>query len=457
MTTFFYDRQIRRYLSQIVSVLSFFEVEFGKDNNGDIVYRRVPVSYATTDKMSASIIKNNSENMMLSVPAMSVYITGLEYARDRVQEPNFVDKMNLRQKKIDSNTGNYINAPGTALTVERHMPVPYNLQVNVDIWASNTEQKLQILEQILVLFNPDFEIQSTDNYLDWTSLSYMQLENVNYSSRTIPSGTEEQLDIATLSFTSPIWISPPAKLKKLGVIENIISTIYDSNGNLNEAVLDSANKLGNRIYTTPTGHNLQIINGQATIYKNAFLDDSSEFVIPENNTNTQWAPYINTFGELKNGITQLRLRKDNPDTLSEVIGTVSYHPTDPTVLLFNVDKDTVPSNTLQPVNAIIDPLRSAPGINNLPTAQAGQRYLLLNPIVPGTIAWNNGSADFVANTYDIVEFDGVNWVISWESQSEPKQQFVTNLTTGVQYKWNGTDWVKSWEGEYPAGQWSLVF
>ena len=79
MTTFFYDKKIKRFLSQIISVFSYFEVEFGDDNSGNPVYRRVPVKYATNDKMTASILKNNSENTMLNVPAMSVYITGLEY------------------------------------------------------------------------------------------------------------------------------------------------------------------------------------------------------------------------------------------------------------------------------------------------------------------------------------------------------------------------------------------
>lgn len=466
MTNFFYDRQIRRYISQIVGVFSYFEVEFGNDDSGNPVYRRVPVKYATNDKMTASILKNNSENTMLNVPVISVYITGLEYTRDRMQDPSFVDKMNIRQKKYNPTTQTFSNDPGNAFTVERHMPVPYNLQYNVDIWTSNTEQKLQLLEQILVLFNPDFEIQSTDNYIDWTSLSYMNLENVNYSSRTVPVGGEEQLDIATLGFSSPIWISPPAKLKKLGVIESIVSTIYNSTGNLSDDILEAGNRLGDRVYTTPTGHNLLILNGQATIYASGGVDTEDDLTqIPVNLTNTPWAPYVNTFGELKNGITQLRLRKDNPDTLSEIVGTVSYHPTDPNVLLFNVDVDTTPANTLPPVNAIIDPTRSAPGINNLPAAAAGQRYLLLNPInsgkagddsFDGADAWKNAGIDLVANTYDIIQYTGSEWMVSWSADTD-KQEFVTNLTTGIQYKWNSVDWVKSWEGEYPAGQWSLVF
>ena len=79
------------------------------------------------------------------------------------------------------------------------MPTPYNLTVNVDIWSSNTDQKLQILEQILMLFNPSLEIQTTDNYVDWTSLSVVNLENVTWSSRTIPSGTESEIDIASMT------------------------------------------------------------------------------------------------------------------------------------------------------------------------------------------------------------------------------------------------------------------
>lgn len=466
MTNFFYDKQIRRYISQIVSVFSYFEVEFGDDSDGNPVYRRVPVKYATSEKMTASILMNNSENTMLNVPVISVYITGLDYNQERMQEPNFVDRMNIRQKRYDITTESFTTDPGKAFTVERHMPVPYELQYNIDIWTSNTEQKLQLLEQILVLFNPDFEIQSTDNYIDWTSLSYMKLENVNYSSRTVPIGGEEQLDIATLGFSSPIWISPPAKLKKLGVIESIISSVYNSTGNLSDDILEANNRLGERLYTTPTGHNLLILNGQATIYPSGGVDTGDDLSeLPSNTTNTPWAPYVNTFGELKNGITQLRLRKDNPDTLSEVIGTVSYHPTDPNVLLFNVDVDTTPANSLPPVSAIIDPSRSAPGVNGLPAAAVGQRYLLLNPINSGKVgddsfdgadAWKSNLIDLVANTYDIIEYTGSEWMVSWSSNTD-KQEFVTNLTTGVQYKWNGDDWVKSWEGEYPAGQWSLVF
>ena len=108
-----------------------------------------------------------------TVPLITCYVTNLTYDRDRMQQPSFVDKMHVRTRAVDQNTGEYTQQQGEAYTVERPMPTPYRLEMNVDIWTSNTEQKLQLLEQILCLFNPDLEIQSTDNYIDWTSLSYV--------------------------------------------------------------------------------------------------------------------------------------------------------------------------------------------------------------------------------------------------------------------------------------------
>jgi hypothetical protein len=35
-------------------------------------------------------------------------------------------------------------------------------------------------------------------------------------------------------------------------------------------------------------------------------------------------------------------------------------------------------------------------------------------------------------------------------------QYVTNITTGIQYKWIGDAWVKSYQGAYPGGTWRIV-
>ena len=469
MSTFFYDRQVRRFLQQIIAVFSNFNVEFGKDANGNTTLYRIPARYGDPSRMSAAILKDNSENKLSSVPVISIYITSLEYDRERTQDPTFVSKINVRERKLAADDQTLSIYQGNALTVERLMPVPYELNVNVDIWTSNTEQKLQILEQILPLFNPDLEIQSTDNFIDWTSLSYIHLDNVIWSSRSIPVGVDDSIDVATLSFYIPIWLSAPAKIKKLGVIQAIINSIYDANtGNLNEDIVTASNLLRNRQYITPLGYNLLLLNGQATLLPSNYpLARGTDTTAVPNNPNDpiNWDPVIQTFGQLTNGISQLRLRKDNPDTVSEIVGTVAQHPSDPSVLLFTVDIDTIPQNSMPPVNAIIDPLRSNPG-NGLPAAVAGQRYLILNDINPGKAGdvsfdgadgWkSNTGEDFVASANDIISYTGTTWQVAWNASGITKTEYMTNLTTGIQYKWTGTQWQKSYEGEYPAGQWSLV-
>jgi len=467
---YFYSQQTRRFLNQIIAVLSNFQVEWGSDNNGNKQYYRVPVTYATSDKMVASILKENSENKMLSVPAISVYITELNYDRERMQNPTFVERTNLRLPRVNQVSGKTIHhQPGNSFSIEKLMPVPYNLTVNADIWTSSIDQKLQILEQLAVLFNPDFEIQSTDNYQDWGSLSRMILDNVTYTSRAQPLGSDDSIETATMTFTCPIWLSPPAKLKKMGVIETIVSSVYNAQGDMNPVITDSLEKLGRRQYITPTGYNLIMLNGEARLYPSGGpLNQGDLNTNPTSGSDPiEWAPYIAQMGSVKNGITQLRLRDtSNTPSITEIVGTVSLHPNNPYVLLVNVDEDTLPTNSLPAVDAIIDPLRTAPGVNGFPPAARGDRYLILNPINSGVTdtsydgadAWKSSvGRDFFADTSDIIEYDGAQWIVSWDASDSNRKEYVTNITTKLQYKWEGKLWVHSWQGEYSAGEWAVVF
>lgn len=467
MSTFFYDNQVRRFLQQIIAVFSNFSVEFGKDADGNKALYRVPVRYGDPTRMASAILKDNSENKLSSVPVMTVNITSLEYDRERTQDPTFVSKMQIRERRVDNTNNTLSIQQGNTFTVERLMPVPYQLKINLDIWTSNTEQKLQILEQILPLFNPDLEIQSTDNFIDWTSLSYIHLDQLTWTARTIPVGVDDQIDVATMSFYLPIWLSAPAKVKKMGVIQTIINSIYDATtGNLSDDIVEAANLLRNRQYVTPLGYNLLLLNGQATLLPaNYPLDRGNNTTdMPVNNNDPiNWQPVISNFGQLINGISQLRLKKDNPDYISEIVGTVAQNPVDPSVMLFTVDMDTIPQNSLPPVNAIINPLRTVPG-SGLAPAAAGQRYLILEDInssnssgFDGADGWKSTiGEDLVAHANDIISYTGSNWEVSLDSTGITKTEYVTNLNTGIQYKWTGTQWQKSYEGEYPAGTWSLV-
>ena len=191
----FYDGQIRRYITQIIRLLSNFSYVDGKGK-----FVKVPVMYGDITRQVGHIIRDNSENKIPSAPRIGVYVAGMEMDRTRTADPSYTGKVHIRERAFDSTGNEYLNEQGKNYTVERMMPTPYNLTVTADIWTTNTEQKLQILEQILMLFNPSLEIQTTDNYVDWTSLSVVNLENINFSSRSIPVGTESDIDVATSKY-----------------------------------------------------------------------------------------------------------------------------------------------------------------------------------------------------------------------------------------------------------------
>jgi len=366
-------------LLQFTRIFSGFQVEYANENDGvnAATLLRVPVRYGDASRNAQTIIQENSRNSLPSTPLMTFYITGLDYEQSRMQEPYFVSKINVRQRTYDSATETYETTQGSAFTVERLMPVPFKLTIQLDIWTSNTNQKLQLLEQILTLFNPSLEIQSTDNYIDWTSLSVMYLDRTAWTSRTIPIGTENPIDVATLTFSMPIWLSSPAKVKKLGVIERVIASMYDAQGDLHNAVTDSDLLLGTRQVITPYNWAVVLVNNKIQCLQqrsvveepnNAELDPT--IIIPD--SNLLWPTVVDLYGTLRPGVSQICL--EQPDG-TEVIGTIALDPNDDRFMLYNVDIDTTPQNTLDPIDAVINPLTSGPG-DGLDSALEGQRYLL---------------------------------------------------------------------------------
>lgn len=458
---FFYDEQIRRFLLQFTRIFSNFQVEYGRNEEGTAhALVRVPIRYGDSSRQVQNVIQNNSANFMTSVPMMSFYISGLDYDRSRMQEPYFVSKTAVRQRTYDDTTDTYETTQGNAFTIERLMPVPYKLTLKLDIWTSNTNQKMQLLEQIVVLFNPALEIQSTDNYIDWTSLSVVQLESTQWSSRSVPVGTEDPIDICTMTFSLPIWISSPAKVKKLGVVERIIAGIYDANGDASNAVLNNDLLMGTRIVITPwdyqallIGNKIQALRpSQVVDYPNASLTPADS---PP--SNVMWSAVVSAYGVLRPGISQIFL--EQPDG-TEVAGTISYDPSDDRFLLYTIDEDTVPQNTLSPVRSVIDPLRSGPGAG-LPAAVEGQRYLLTEDTGSesgNAEAWQGTLGQpLIAKQNDIIEYIDGRWQIAFDESSSPENiQYVTNITTGIQYKWQNNMWTKSYQGLYPGGQWRIV-
>ena len=468
---FFYDQNVRKWLYQIMRLFSEFTVQYGLNSDGSQAYSTVPVIWGDSTFSAATIQRLNSENVMPSFPMISIYISNLRFDRPRTQTPTFQDTLAVRTRTWDANVGAYLPTQGNAYSVKRFMPVPYKLEVKVDIVTSNTQQKLQILEQILPLFNPSIELQKTDNYLDWESLSYLELQDVTWSNRSIPTnqGNDSSYDVCTLQFEAPIWMSLPAQVSKMGVIFKVIMNIDGLAGTedlvLNTRQVITYNNYG--IFVSPDNVITCLQQGSNNIthpdIPDAFWDASD--TISEANLSVispapffvgpplDWTGVLGTYGKILPGVSMIGLTYNNSN--SEILGTITINPVDSTQLLFNPNVATLPSNTLSSIHSIVNPQDIAPGFG-LPNANVGDSYLITENI--GTNwPYNTANSNATAYSNDIITFNGNSWATTFSaSDNIGNIQFVYDTTANLQYQWNGNAWVRGWYGPYSCSNWRII-
>lgn len=465
---FFYDGQIKRFLLQIVRAFSGFQYQTGVLADGTVQTRVVPCRMATQNRQVGHIIQNNSENTLTSCPLITVFIKGMEINRDRTQNPYHVSTVQVTERDFDPTSGQYSGKVGHKYTVERHMPHPLDITMQVDIWTSNEMQKHQLFEQIFMMFNVGFDIQSSENPVDWTALTTMTLENLTWSSRAIPIGTNNEIDIMTFEFKLPVWITPPAKVKQQRLIEQIVTNIHNTTADLYldpdhgsmlpdavgyEVGNDNGSPILARSIVTPGDHHIDISNGVITLLGPEGQEED------EHGNVYVWQDLLTQYGKLVPAHSILRLIHNIDDGYSnlDVIGYIQLS-NQPNQLIWQVEVDTLPSNTLPAINAIINPLTTFPGVTMpngavFPAAANGQTYLLTEDVAGG-VAWGNA---INASAGDIIQCVNNKWTIIFDASSTATVRFVTNITSGAQLKFNPQTkgWQMAIDGCYFPGYWRL--
>ena len=143
---YFYHAQIRRMVSVFGTLFNNIKVQ-KKDSNGNILQKnRVPLAYGPRQKFLARVsAQSNLDDPKLAIrlPRLSFEITGLTY-----DTTTKLQKMNeIRVGTITNNTRKSIKAPS-----------PYRMNIELNIMSKNQDEALQILEQILPYFQPDYTV-----------------------------------------------------------------------------------------------------------------------------------------------------------------------------------------------------------------------------------------------------------------------------------------------------------
>lgn len=465
---FFYDGQCRRYLLQFMRIFSDIKVRLGPDANGLYQIQRVPILYGDSSSMVSQLIKGASENTLLPAPMFSVWIEGIKMNSKRRQAPQYVGKLSTIEREFDYQTKTYGTGPGVRQDIERYMPVPYDYTFRLDVWTTNTTTKLQILEQIQQIFNPSLQLQQNSNLLDWTSIFEVWLdENITWTNRSIPQGPDDTRDVMSLKFKVEAWINPPAKLKRSGLIAEIVTRVFNDTDVVGlkdsiDGIYDPATTFGSipvQIVTTEGNYKISVAKGSVT--DTITLLNEYGVVDPT----LSWQSLIQKYGQITPNITRLRLKLD-PDldvSSSDIIGGIQQDPNNQNILLFETDIDTLPANTLTSITTIIDPTEVTPG-NGLPAAVAGQRYLLTShdstgeePAIPVNVATSPWGIGLIAYPNDIIEFNGINWTVVFDSKTATGKNYVVNNSNSIQYMFDSTtgDWTYTYYGIYQPGYWRI--
>ena len=205
-----------------------------KDSSGSVIQSiRVPLAYAPKEKFLTRLDQQpdlENREFAITLPRMSFEISSIEYDAGR--------KLNRLQKFKKVKT----SAEGKILDFN-YMPVPYNISYSLNVFTATAEAGLQIIEQILPYFQPDYTVTiKAIPDLDIKRDVPIVLNSVNYEDSYNGDYTTRRAVIYTLGFTAKTYLFGPAQTQK--VVKTVQSDLYSD--------IDQSNKAREeRIVITP--------------------------------------------------------------------------------------------------------------------------------------------------------------------------------------------------------------
>jgi len=208
--THFYHQKIRKCVAIFGALFNNLYVV---RQNGQV---KVPLSYAPKQKYLERIRENAnlSENSQVAIklPRMSFEITSFNYD-------------NTRQLTKLSN----FNTTGTANTNRQkfYSPVPYNINFQLNIYAKNQDDALQIVEQILPTFNPQYSLTIkpfASEYPDFKEDIPIVIQSLSFSDDFEGAMEQRRTIIYTLDFEMKVSFYGSINTGK--IIRNSLVDIY---------------------------------------------------------------------------------------------------------------------------------------------------------------------------------------------------------------------------------------
>lgn len=209
---YYYDAQFKRYITQFMAIFAGMQVMVGASTTLPSRLIKVPIAYGSRDRVVSWIKSSQTQSQPLRIPAFSAFLRNVQLAPELRKGVG-----QTRRQIVARNNGRAF--PENLEVVKQLMPVPYKMTFELCTLTSNDDQHFQIQEQIMMLFDPQLQIQTSDDPLDWTQITTVTLQGINWE-ENFPAGADKRITMSVLSFEVVAYLSGPAEFKN-NYIESI--------------------------------------------------------------------------------------------------------------------------------------------------------------------------------------------------------------------------------------------
>ena len=205
---YFYHESLRKIIIAFGTIFNNIHIH-RKDSSGNVVQSiKVPLAYSPKEKFIARLDQQpdlvEDRRVAVTLPRMGFEISGISYDPSR--------KLNrlgtIKKVRSTATDGKIMN--------KQFNPVPYNISMNLYSFTSSAEGGLQIIEQILPFFQPDYTV----TIKAIPSLNIVRdvpiiLNNVNYEDTYSGDFTTRRAVVYTLSFTAKTYLYGPISQQRV--------------------------------------------------------------------------------------------------------------------------------------------------------------------------------------------------------------------------------------------------
>jgi len=200
----FYHETIRKVIISFGTIFNSINL-IRKDNSGSIIQTmKVPLAYGPREKFLVRLREDAdlTKQVAITLPRIGFEIQNLAYdsSRKLSRVQKFKQVKGANTKQLDT----------------QYMPVPYNLDIELYIMAKQSDDALQIVEQILPYFQPDYTL--TINDMSDMSIKRdvpIVLNSIAYEDSYDGDFTSRRALIYTLSFSAKFYLYGPVTSSKV--------------------------------------------------------------------------------------------------------------------------------------------------------------------------------------------------------------------------------------------------